>query len=139
MERAALNTPQNATLNAVQEGIAAVTGVFRRRRAASAGGTAPRWKRQLLFFGRLLFLVSALGILVWRLAGDGVGALEAVQKIGLTAVLGSFLAAAAGVGASGLAWRSLLSGLGAALDRRAAARVFFIGQIGKYIPGTVWA
>jgi glycosyltransferase 2 family protein len=88
---------------------------------------------------RVLFLGSALGILVWRLAGDGAGALDAVRKIGLPAVLGSFLAAAAGVGASGLAWRSLLRGLGASLDLHDAARVFFTGQIGKYIPGTVWA
>jgi uncharacterized membrane protein YbhN (UPF0104 family) len=88
---------------------------------------------------RILFLGSALGILVWRLAGDGAGVLAAVWKIGLPAVLGSFLAAAAGLGASGLAWRSLLRGLGAPLDLHDAARVFFTGQIGKYIPGTVWA
>jgi uncharacterized membrane protein YbhN (UPF0104 family) len=88
---------------------------------------------------RVLFLGSALGILAWRLAGDGAGALEAVWKIGLPAVLGSFLAAAAGLGASGLAWRSLLRGLGAPLNLHDAARVFFTGQIGKYIPGTVWA
>lgn len=88
---------------------------------------------------RVLFLGSALGILVWQLSGDGAGALDAVRKIGLPAVLGSFLAAAAGLGASGLAWRSLLRGLGAPLDLHDATRVFFTGQIGKYIPGTVWA
>lgn len=52
---------------------------------------------------------------------------------------GAFLAAAAGVGASGLAWRSLLRGLGASLDLPGTVRVFFVGQLGKYIPGTVWA
>jgi glycosyltransferase 2 family protein len=89
--------------------------------------------------GRVLLLGAALGILIWRLAADGVGALDAAQKIGLPAILGSFLAAAAGMGASGLAWRSLLRGLDTQLDLPAAARVFFTGQIGKYIPGTVWA
>ncbi|HEY6424199.1 MAG TPA: hypothetical protein VIY28_13305, partial [Pseudonocardiaceae bacterium] len=99
----------------------------------AAGTTAPHWKRQILALGRVLFLGSALGILVWRLAGDGGGALNAMEKIGLPAVLGSFAAAAAGLGASGLAWRSLLRGVGAPLDLHAAARVFFTGQIGKYI------
>jgi glycosyltransferase 2 family protein len=80
-----------------------------------------------------------LGILVWRLAGDGVGALDAARKIGLVAVFGSFLAAAAVMGASRLAWRSLLRGLDTPLGLHAAARVFFTRQIGKYIPGTVWA
>ncbi|MGH3790876.1 MAG: lysylphosphatidylglycerol synthase domain-containing protein [Pseudonocardiaceae bacterium] len=89
--------------------------------------------------GRVLFLGSALGILVWRLAGDSAGALDAARKIGLAAVLGSFLAAATGMGASGLAWRSLLRGLDTRLDLPAVARVFFTGQIGKYLPGAVWA
>ncbi len=104
-----------------------------------SGGAAPQWKRQLMVVVRILFLATAAGILVWQLARDGTGALDAVRKIGLPAVLGSFLAAAAGLGASGLAWRSLLRGLGAPLDLHDAVRVFFTGQIGKYIPGTVWA
>jgi uncharacterized membrane protein YbhN (UPF0104 family) len=110
-----------------------------RRRVGSPAGLAPRWKRQLMVVVRVLFLGSALGILVWQLAGDGAGALEAVRKIGLPAVVGSFLAAAAGLGASGLAWRSLLRGVGAPLNLHDATRVFFIGQIGKYLPGAVWA
>jgi glycosyltransferase 2 family protein len=80
-----------------------------------------------------------MGILTWRLTGDAGGALDAVWEIGPPAVLGAFLAAAAGLGASGLAWRSLLHGLGAPLNLHGAVRVFFTGQIGKYIPGTVWA
>jgi uncharacterized membrane protein YbhN (UPF0104 family) len=103
------------------------------------GVIARLWKRKLLVVGRVLFLGSALGIVVWRLAGDGDGALDAVRKIGMPAVLGSFLAAAAGLAASGLAWRSLLRGVGASLNLHDAARVFFTGQIGKYLPGVVWA
>lgn len=87
----------------------------------------------------MAFLVAALGLLVWQLAGDAGGALSAVGRIGLPAVFASFLAAAAGMGASGMAWRSLLRGVGAPLTVHGAVRVFFIGQVGKYIPGTVWA
>ncbi|MGH3979440.1 MAG: hypothetical protein ACRDRZ_10645 [Pseudonocardiaceae bacterium] len=88
---------------------------------------------------RVLFLGGAFGLLGWQLAGDASGAMRAMRAIGLPAVAGSFLAAAAGLGASGLAWRSLLRGVGAPLDVHAASRVFFTGQIGKYIPGSVWA
>jgi hypothetical protein len=35
-------------------------------------------------------------------------------------------------------WRSLLASAGSPLPFLAAARVFFIGQLGKYIPGSVW-
>ncbi len=35
-------------------------------------------------------------------------------------------------------WRLLLAGLGSTLPWRPAAGVFFIGQLGKYLPGSVW-
>ncbi|MGH3928777.1 MAG: lysylphosphatidylglycerol synthase domain-containing protein [Pseudonocardiaceae bacterium] len=101
--------------------------------------TQRSWKRHLVIAGRVLFLSVALGTLFWRLAEDAGGALDAVWQIGLPAVLGAFLSAAAGLGASGLAWRSLLRGVGAPLALHGAVRVFFTGQIGKYIPGAVWA
>ncbi len=44
-----------------------------------------------------------------------------------------------GLGAWMLAWRSLLSGLGSPLPMRASVRVYFVSQLGKYIPGSVWA
>lgn len=113
--------------------------VWWRRVTAARNPLAPHRKRYLVLAGRVLFLGSALGILLWRLAGDAEGALDAVWGIGFPAVFASFLAAAAGLGASGLAWRSLLRGLEAPLDLPGAVRVFFTGQIGKYLPGTVWA
>jgi hypothetical protein len=38
-----------------------------------------------------------------------------------------------------LAWRALLAGLGSPLPLPAAIRVMFVGQLGKYLPGAVWA
>ncbi|HTU06133.1 MAG TPA: lysylphosphatidylglycerol synthase transmembrane domain-containing protein [Trebonia sp.] len=35
-------------------------------------------------------------------------------------------------------WQRLLAGLGSPLPVTAAARVLFIGQLGKYVPGSVW-
>jgi hypothetical protein len=35
-------------------------------------------------------------------------------------------------------WRVLLAGLGSPLPARAASRIMFIGQLGKYLPGSVW-
>jgi uncharacterized membrane protein YbhN (UPF0104 family) len=35
-------------------------------------------------------------------------------------------------------WQLLLAGLGSPLPTTAAARVLFIGQLGKYLPGSVW-
>jgi uncharacterized membrane protein YbhN (UPF0104 family) len=38
-----------------------------------------------------------------------------------------------------LAWRALLADLGSSLPLPAAIRVMFVGQLGKYVPGAVWA
>ncbi|MGH3251807.1 MAG: lysylphosphatidylglycerol synthase domain-containing protein [Trebonia sp.] len=35
-------------------------------------------------------------------------------------------------------WQSLLAGLGSPLRTTTAGRIFFIGQLGKYIPGSLW-
>ena len=40
--------------------------------------------------------------------------------------------------ASMMAWRSLLADLGSKLPMPVAMRIFFLGQLGKYLPGSVW-
>ena len=47
--------------------------------------------------------------------------------------------AVAGLFASSLTWRALLGELGSHISRHAAARIYLIGQLGKYLPGSVWA
>jgi uncharacterized membrane protein YbhN (UPF0104 family) len=60
------------------------------------------------------------------------GALSA-PAIGL-----SFLASLAGLMCSLMVWRSVLADLGSRLSVVDAWRIFFIGQLAKYIPGSVW-
>jgi glycosyltransferase 2 family protein len=51
----------------------------------------------------------------------------------------ALLAGVLGLGAWMLAWRTLLAGMGSPLPRRAGVRIYFVSQLGKYIPGSVWA
>ncbi|WP_432993496.1 lysylphosphatidylglycerol synthase domain-containing protein [Dactylosporangium sp. CA-233914] len=62
----------------------------------------------------------------------------AARDIGVAAVLGGAAAALAGLVATMLSWRAVLRGLGSPLPPLAAARVFFVGQLGKYVPGSLW-
>jgi hypothetical protein len=62
----------------------------------------------------------------------------ALAEMGWAAVLGSVPLGAAGMIAGMLAWRALLADLGSPLRLREAGRVFFLGQLGKYVPGSVW-
>ncbi len=38
-----------------------------------------------------------------------------------------------------LAWRRVLADLGSPLHLAPAGGVFFVGQLGKYLPGSVWS
>lgn len=46
--------------------------------------------------------------------------------------------AVAGLAANAMTWKSLLDDLGSPLPPAAAARIFLLGQLGKYLPGSVW-
>lgn len=50
----------------------------------------------------------------------------------------SAVAGLLGVGVSALVWRRMLAGLGSSLPLGPAARVFFVAQVGKYLPGSLW-
>jgi len=62
-----------------------------------------------------------------------------VDELSFAWLAASFLATAAALVASFWAWRVTLRGLGAPLPARTAGRIFFLGQLGKYVPGSIWA
>jgi glycosyltransferase 2 family protein len=64
-----------------------------------------------------------------------VHALGRLSPLAIAAALVCVLAAQVG---TLRAWQCLLAGLGSPLRAPAAARVLFIGQLGKYLPGSVW-
>jgi hypothetical protein len=54
-------------------------------------------------------------------------------------IVGSLAAAMAASWCMMLAWRALLTDLGSRLPVLVAARVTFVAQLGKYVPGAVWS
>lgn len=85
-----------------------------------------------------LALLVALILLVLAVVGQRHTISRAADRLSVTAVLAALVMVLIGLGASGLAWRALLAGFGARLPVRPAFRVFFLGQLGKYLPGSVW-
>lgn len=68
----------------------------------------------------------------WAQVGDRLSDLSALSLLaGGVALLGALLA-------SMQLWRVLLADMGSPLGAAAAARVFFLSQLGKYLPGSVW-
>lgn len=92
------------------------------------------WRRTLRAVWLLATFV-ALAYALWRRWPD---VREAFETLDAIRVLVSTAFAVIGVGVSGQIWRELLKGLGHNLPPRGAARVFFVGQLGKYLPGSLW-
>ncbi|MFD0803358.1 UPF0104 family protein, partial [Streptomonospora algeriensis] len=88
---------------------------------------------------RLAVVVVVLGCAGLALHSRWEEAREALAALSPWVVGGSLLAALAGLGAQMMAWRAILAGLGSRLPVGTAARVMFLGQLGKYLPGSVWA
>lgn len=84
-------------------------------------------------------LVIAAGLAVYGLVSQWHEVHDALARLAWYDVAGAAACAIAGLGCMMLAWRALLAGLGSPLPLPAAIRVMSIGQLGKYVPGAVWA
>ena len=83
-----------------------------------------------------LLVLVAVVIAVWRNWTEVSAHLSEVPGLVL---VGGFLLALLAPIFSQLGWRVLLADLGTRLPLPAGASVFFVGQLGKYLPGSVWS
>jgi uncharacterized membrane protein YbhN (UPF0104 family) len=88
---------------------------------------------------RAALLLVALGFAGYGLASQWSQVRSALDELAWYDVVGAALAVIAALGCQMLAWRALLTDLGSRLPLPAAVRVNFLGQLGKYVPGAVWA
>jgi uncharacterized membrane protein YbhN (UPF0104 family) len=98
--------------------------------------TPARRRRGLLRLGLLLVAVVFAVLALHSQWGD-VRDRSADLSVGHVAAAAAFLVAS--LVCTLLAWRAVLAGLGDDVPLRPAARIFFLGQLGKYVPGSVWA
>ncbi|GAA3715895.1 lysylphosphatidylglycerol synthase transmembrane domain-containing protein [Nonomuraea antimicrobica] len=104
---------------------------------AATEQAAPRRSmgRRLVRYG---FLAVALGFGAYTVAGQWDAVVAGFSRLTPLALAGALVAVVAALLGAMLTWRTLLADLGSPLPPRPAAKVFFVGQLGKYIPGAVW-
>jgi glycosyltransferase 2 family protein len=61
-----------------------------------------------------------------------------LARLSVAVLAGSLLSVSAGMLGSFLAWRSLLTDFGYRLPLTGGMRVWFLGNLAKYVPGSVW-
>lgn len=104
-------------------------------RSGRQGAGRPAWRT----LASAVFLCAALiaaGVLLAREWDDIAAALGRADAFWVALAL---LAAIAHVAMTAISWRVLLSGAANAPSPALSARIFFLGQIGKYLPGSLWS
>jgi hypothetical protein len=93
-----------------------------------------RWRAPLRLAVAGLFVAVVAVVLAgqWRQARPLLG------RLSVPVVLAAWALVLAGIYATFRSWRAALADLGAGLPQPAAMRVFYLGQLGKYVPGTIW-
>ncbi len=105
----------------------------------AATGVAPGRTRSravdAVRIGLLVLILGAVGVALWKNWGAVSSELGKISPLALGTALLLTLAAPV---LTLLGWRVLLADLGTPLPAAPAASVFFVGQLGKYVPGSVW-
>ena len=87
---------------------------------------------------RFTFLAVAFGLGAWAIADDWTQVQNGLTTLGPAALGGALVLTIAAWSVMMIAWRGLLADAGSPLPVRASSRIFFLGQLGKYVPGSVW-
>ncbi len=92
------------------------------------------WRRvaQILIAGVFVFFIARAMAGRWSEVRDVIG------NITVRALVLSLFAATAAVWCSFMSWRAILTDFSHPVPVSGAMRIFFVGQLGKYLPGKVW-
>lgn len=96
-------------------------------------------RHRALHAARAVFVLSALACAGWGFHGRGGEIADALAGTGPLRCVAAVGSTVAGLVLTGLLWRLLLARVGSDVTVRDAAAVFFVGQLGKYVPGSVWS
>lgn len=87
---------------------------------------------------QIVVTVVFVGFLLWALAGRWSEVKDVIGDLTIRALVLSLLAAVAAVWCTFLSWRAIVADFGHAVPISGGMRIFFVGQLAKYLPGKVW-
>lgn len=95
-------------------------------------------RRRLLTAVRAGFVLAAVGLGVAAIARDLDGFRAALATIGASRAAAALALVVVGLLVSAEVWRTSVVPVTGALTRPASRAIFFVSQLGKYIPGGLW-
>jgi glycosyltransferase 2 family protein len=130
--------PQDPAAPAAAAGLAAAGSA-----AAPASPRLARWLASLVRLMRskvvrLGFLAVVVALLALALYGQAGTLWNEIQRLSWPVVLLAFVLSTGGLVCSLMVWREMLADLGSRLSVPEAWRIYFIGGLSKYVPGSIW-
>lgn len=106
----------------------------------SPATTTPRTTRALVMtWVRRVLVVVVLAGAVYQLVVQWPEVSKTLASLPVPTVVLSFLAVLAATCLQPLMWRIMLADLDTRIRARDASMIYLVGQLGKYVPGSVWA
>jgi uncharacterized membrane protein YbhN (UPF0104 family) len=104
------------------------------------GSRLPGWlrSRRVRNLLRLVVLAAFGAVLLVVLARRWHEVRPLLHQLSVAGVALAALAVFSGISTTFLCWRAVLTDLGSPLPLGGGMRVFFLGQLGKYLPGSLW-
>jgi uncharacterized membrane protein YbhN (UPF0104 family) len=96
-------------------------------------------RKKILTALRVAIAVITLAAVVYAVVHNWADVSVHLDKISWTTFVWSTLAAALGTWLTMIGWKTLLRDLGSDLHLAPASGVYFVGQLGKYLPGSLWS
>lgn len=94
---------------------------------------------RLIQVGRIVVIVAVLAAVVYAAIREWGAVRHTISLLSWKSLVGSLAAIILGMFTSVKVWQHLLASTGVAVRYRHAALVNLVGQLGKYLPGSVWA
>lgn len=100
---------------------------------------APSRRARVLTIVKIVVGVAAVALLVAGVASQWDEVTAALARLDAPTTAVAVVATLVALVANMFSWRAVMQALGLHTTRRAAASIFFVGQLGKYLPGGVWS
>ena len=112
--------------------------------AVADGSTMPLKKKRtrasmLLNVARILLIVLVVVAAAWQLWVNWPEVAHTIAELQWHRALLSLVAVVIGIMCSTMSWQVLLDDLGKPIGVGRGAQIFLVGQLGKYLPGSIWA
>lgn len=96
-------------------------------------------KQRAITVARVSIAVVTVSAVVYAVAINWADVSVHLGRISASTLFGATAAAAAGTWLTMFGWRVVLRDLGSDLHLAPASGVYFVGQLGKYLPGSLWS